>query len=378
MVSTANATPEPQRLLHELISDVEFQRLEIILRKFNLFDALNLVWHEIRHSDFLAYLLDPQQNHGLRDMFLKAFLRETLKGVTEGVTPIDIDVWNLSGAAVVREWQNIDILIRDEANRFVVLIENKVNSGEHDNQLVRYYKCVEQEYQGWNVVAVYLTLEKEDPSDERYAPLGYDQVCQVLQNVSALLEGTLNPDVRLMLEHYADMLRRHILSDSDVFKLCSRIYSKHKQALDLIFEHRPDRLLRAKEILEAVILTDSRLTLDHCTKSYIRFIPAALDTPALKQGSGYTPTGRILLFEVENFDTGMAVKLLICPGPSAIREKLFEITKQKPFSGAPLLYPRYTTVYRHRILGKSTYALEDDATFADTVKNEWNKFVTND
>jgi hypothetical protein len=124
----------------------------------------------------------------------------------EVITEVDIDVWNLSGAAVVREWQNIDILIRDEANRFVVLIENKVNSGEHDNQLVRYYKCVEQEYQGWNVVAVYLTLEKEDPSDERYTPLGYDQVCQVLQNVSALLEGTPNPDVRLMLEHYADML----------------------------------------------------------------------------------------------------------------------------------------------------------------------------
>jgi hypothetical protein len=47
-----------QRLLEDfVVGNVDLQRLEILLRKFNLFEALKLVWVEVRHSDFLAYLL---------------------------------------------------------------------------------------------------------------------------------------------------------------------------------------------------------------------------------------------------------------------------------------------------------------------------------
>jgi hypothetical protein len=76
-----------QRILEDfVVGNVDLQRLEILLRKFNLFEALKLVWVEVRHSDFLAYLLDPQQNHGLRDSFLKALLQSVLK---DGVNQTD-------------------------------------------------------------------------------------------------------------------------------------------------------------------------------------------------------------------------------------------------------------------------------------------------
>jgi hypothetical protein len=186
-------------------------------------------------------MLDPQQNHGLRDRFLKAVLQSVVKGgANSGVTPIDVDVWNLNSAEVHREWQNIDIFVRDETNRLAVIIENKVQSDEHSNQLARYYDLVAREYVGWRIVAIYLTRERESPSDERFIACGYDQVCDLVEQLVDL-NGSMIGGVRIVIEHYAEMLRRHIVTESEISELCRRIYAKHKQALDLIYEHRPDR-----------------------------------------------------------------------------------------------------------------------------------------
>jgi len=220
-LSTAIPAPETtnadcQRILEEfVVGNAELQRMELLLHKFNLFETLKLVWHEVRHSDFLSYLLDPHQNHGLRDRFLKALLQSALKGaVNHSVTPIDIDVWNLTSSEVHREWQNIDIFVRDESNRLAVLIENKVQSGEHSDQLARYYDCVSRECSGWNIVPIYLTIEGEDPSDERFIPLGYDRVCDLVEELVDLSGSMLDGGVRLMIEHYAEMLRMHIVTES--------------------------------------------------------------------------------------------------------------------------------------------------------------------
>ena len=87
----------------------------------------------------------------------------------------------------------------------------------------------------------------------------------------------LDRDVRIVIEHYAEMLRRHLVTESEISELCRRIYSKHKQALDLIYEHRPDRQQIVRELLEDWIRQNPDLELDHCSKSYVRFIPKKLD-----------------------------------------------------------------------------------------------------
>ncbi len=45
-------------------------------RTFNIFEAMGATRQELRHSDFLAFLLDPHQTHGLGDALLRALLRE--------------------------------------------------------------------------------------------------------------------------------------------------------------------------------------------------------------------------------------------------------------------------------------------------------------
>jgi len=367
-----------QRILEDFVVDnKELQQLEILLRKFNLFEALKLVWVDVRHSDFLAYLLDPKQNHGIGDVFLKALLQSVLQGeANQTVTPIDIDVWNLDTAEVYREWQNIDIFVRDESHRLAIIIENKVQSTEHSDQLARYHECVSRECCGWKIVPIYLTVESEKLSDERFIPFGYDQVCALVERLVDLNGKMLDRDVRLVMEHYAEMLRRHLVTESEISDLCRRICSKHKQALDLIYEHRPDRLQIVRELLEGWIKQNHELELDHCSKAYIRFIPKRLDTDVLKQGSGWTSSGRMLLFEAGNDPNHLTLRVIIGPGPTDTRRKLFDLAhaKQPPFKPFSKFYNQWNTVVAHKLLTAKAYELHDDE-FRAELEKQWKHFL---
>jgi hypothetical protein len=392
MTTAASVTPpvpdNSQRSLENfVVNNADLEQLELKLLRFNLFEALKLVWHEVRHSDFLAYLLDPGRNHGLGDRFLKAFLQCALRGsANQTVTPNGVDVWNLTSAEVRREWQNIDIFIRDDSVRLAVIIENKVESEEHSNQLARYYQCVAQDCKGWNILAIFLTTEGESPSDKRFIALGYDQVSGAIERLLGLNSRALDSGVRTVMEHYVEMLRRYIVTESEVSELCRRIYSKHKQALDLIFEHRPDRQQFVREHLEEWVKQKSELLEpDHSTKSAVRFIPKELDWEQLRkgprQGPGtWTPTGRMLLFELSNAPHEVILKLYIGPGPAEIRQKLFDLANaKKPLlrPAYPTLYPQYCQIFARKLLTAKSYELPE-GDFIKKLQEQWTHFLEKD
>ena len=58
-----------------ICNNKELQQLEKMFEKFNIFDCLKLSRQEIRHSNFLAWLLDPKETHGLGDYFIKEYLK---------------------------------------------------------------------------------------------------------------------------------------------------------------------------------------------------------------------------------------------------------------------------------------------------------------
>ena len=191
----------------------DLERLESLLGEFNIFEALGAVRQELRHSDFLAFLLDPGQHHGLGDTFLKRLLqRVLLRADRPPVSAVEIDVADLEGALVLREWRNIDILIHDESSRLVCVIENKIGSGEHSNQLTRYREIVQREFPDCRLVLVYLTPDGADPSGEAYIPLAYGDIADMIDAVRVVRESTLGADVSALMRHYTTMLRRHILT----------------------------------------------------------------------------------------------------------------------------------------------------------------------
>ena len=129
----------------KLLKDEDFDKLDLGMKNPNIFQILRITKNEIRHSNFLSWLLDPNQSHKLGDIFLKRFLREVFSSDRfNDVEQVDVEGMDLSKVEVLREWKNIDVLIK--LNDVVICVENKVLSKEHSNQLRRYREIIQNDF----------------------------------------------------------------------------------------------------------------------------------------------------------------------------------------------------------------------------------------
>ena len=147
---------ELRSLYDDLLKDIEFDKLELGLQNPNIFEILKISKTEIRHSNFLSWILNPNGSHQLGDIFLKRFLREVFSSeIFNNINQVDVEGIDLSNVEVYREWNNIDLLIK--IDNIVICIENKVLSKESSNQLTKYKKVVENNFPKEKKLFVYLT-----------------------------------------------------------------------------------------------------------------------------------------------------------------------------------------------------------------------------
>jgi hypothetical protein len=189
--------------------------------------------------------------------------------------------------------------------------------------------------------------------------------------------STLGPDVRTLIAHYIEMLRRHIVNESEIAELCRKIYRKHQRALDMIFEYRPDRQAAIRDLLEELIRPEPTLNIDHCSKSYLHFVPKEWDVPVLLGGQGWTRSKRILMFEFVNASDRLDLYLVIGPGPVETRQKLLELArKNRPLNAyRSTLGKSFNTIFKHSFLTAKSY---EDAGMEDLeaeINKKWAQFL---
>jgi hypothetical protein len=370
-----------------VVDNDDLERLEALLAQFNIFEALGAVRHELRHSDLLRFLVDPRGAHGLGDLFLRRLLQRTLAVAgpesSAGLSPVEMDVHTFDEAEVFRERANIDLLVLDHEGKLAVIVENKIDTGEHSNQLRIYWEAVSQEFPSYRLLGIYLTPDGDLPSDDRYVAVDYSVIATLVERLVETRASTLGPDVRVLLAHYAQMLRRHIVSDSEIAELCRRIYRKHRAALDLIYEHRPDMQQAIREALEGLVKERDDLVLDVCTKSAVRFLPRQWDeVPALREGTGmWTSSRRVLMFEFVNAPESLYLKLVVGPGPAATRAKLYAMATADPalFKGATKgVYKFYNTILGKTVLPKKAYEAEDIEELTAKIREQWTALLAAD
>jgi len=374
------STNNEQALLQALIvEDPDFAALEKLLNPFNLFEALGIVFQELRHSDFLAYLCNPKQNHGLGDIFVRRLLQTatTSQNVeVSRVSPLDFDLWDLDEIEVRREWRNVDLLLADRSNRLAVIIENKIHSGEHGDQLQRYWASASSDFRGWTLLGLYLSPEGDDPSDKRYMPLGYGAIAELVESLASRASG----DVSLVMTHYAQMVRRKVLEDSQVAELCRRIYRRHREALDLLFSYRFDRQEEVRSLLTQLIGETPGLIADISSKNYIRFCPAEWDqAQLLREGEGWTRTRRLLLFQFNNLPSQLALTLVIGPGTEATRRRLLDLVLTHPDTFNPSwrqLGKYWNTVLQREVVASNLLTGQDFEFVEETIRSYWSSFVS--
>lgn len=154
---------DEEEALREFLTDSEcLEPLSKWTRRFNVFDVLKITNTEIRHSNVLAWLMDPTENHGLHDGVIRGFVDYVARRAG-GDRALDDLLMDCDGFSIRREWCHIDILAVNEKEKYVLCVENKIFSGEHDDQLARYRSEVEREFPAYRQRFVFLTPDREMP-----------------------------------------------------------------------------------------------------------------------------------------------------------------------------------------------------------------------
>jgi hypothetical protein len=255
--------------------------------------------------------------------------------------------------------------------------------------LHRYREIVAREFVGQKNIFIYLTPEGDEPSDENYLSFSYAQMAELVDTVCQAYKSTLKPDVFTLMTHYPKMLRRHIVSDSEIAELCRKIYYKHQKALDLIFEHRPDLQSKLAESLKEIILkaklSEGMLAQpEDFRKRHIYFADPQRNVLTTQLKSyGWHVDKLSLYFDFHNTSDQLSLKLVVgptTPPQPVIQETIHQLALSHPkiFRGANRRLSRWAVIYKKQFLSPTDYEDADIEGLAKKVEFEWNKFLTED
>jgi hypothetical protein len=374
-------------LLERLVlHNSDLKLLESKLSNFNIFEAVGMTRQEIRHSYFLAFLLNPSESHYFGDLFLKQFLIKALQNLdTPPISAIAVDVANFKDVEVKREYKNIDVLLYSPSEKIVVAIENKIDSGEHSNQLNRYQAIISAEFSDYRTFLIYLTKEGDKPSSPSWHATSYELVSQCIDELCDQHAAQINDEIRSLMTHYSNLIKRHIMSDSEIAQLCRKIYKQHRQALDLIYEHRPDFQSEISDFLQQLIEEDQAhdIVKDDSVKKMVRFAPKKWDDLIFqKTCQGWTSSKRTLLFQFWNVPEYLGLGLYIGPGDEDLKREIYNVIKQVGIPGIKtklkIREKNWNEVFAVQILNKSDYEDGDLEEIQRKISDFFQKFLQND
>lgn len=384
--------------LNELILDRDFRLLCSKSNEFNLFRIIKSENNELKHSNVLAWLFNPNENHGLGSKFLEEFVFSTIpKYHIQNVNFQSLYVLDFQNVEVRREWKKIDVLIiiksNDKGKSLVIPIENKIRAKESEKQLKCYYiECTQTfDEHDYSIVPIFLTPEGDDPSEENldtWNVCSYEDVLQVLEHTFEDYKSMLNQQVRFFISNYLTLLRRHIMEeDKSLIELCNRIYEKYGKAIDLINQYSvvTNNVIRYKQALIEVIEKKSDLGLvktDDTHKNYLSFSSNHM-CDYIKQA--FPNVGKLIEYSIGFAEEDVYLRLQIQPNDNkAARDDLYcamhnnnsifnKAKKEKPSSQS------WTCVYSMKLLSKKDTSDEDGIEAkVENVKKSFSLFLDGD
>ncbi len=234
-----------QKLNSLTVESEDFALVAKRAQRFCPFEAIGMVRQEIRHSNFLSYLLDPARPHELGAVALQALLSLLTDGELAGYQGS-----NLANARVWRERDHIDLLIeipvKDEQG-MVIAIEIKVDALEREAQLSDYAQKVRRRYPvgSWKHLFCFLTPDGRagvTQGADEWQSLSFGDLLRKIE-LSINSVGLSGEGVKLFAYYHTMMKRHNIVQDPSDPKLeqaVSAIWAKHKETLDFLLAHRPD------------------------------------------------------------------------------------------------------------------------------------------
>lgn len=168
-------------------NDVTTQLLKAYYNEKSYSEILGVSRRELSHSNFICWILNPDESHGLSDFGLKRFFEILItskfwfeRDQSELFDNILTGNYKLQSVNTLREHPigemgRIDILVEleivtDCTNRVRLVIENKVLSSEGKDQTNRYYNYFENINDDYLNIYVYLTAISSLDLEELSSP----------------------------------------------------------------------------------------------------------------------------------------------------------------------------------------------------------------
>lgn len=234
-------TNNESQALKDFLIDIDcLKQLNDWADDFNLFEVLRITNMEIRHSNILAWIFDPNESHDLGDAFIKSFITKVVSKCNQNKYSVfDLLLQDFYSYQVYRESSHMDIVLASRDEKTAVIIENKIWSGESSHQLNDYLEKSKTEYKDCNqILYVFLTPYGREASDpDNWIAFSYEEIIDSLE--SAIKGKKLRDEVVLVIHNYINIVRKNIMKEKDekLVSICNEIYNKHKIALRLIFEN---------------------------------------------------------------------------------------------------------------------------------------------
>ncbi len=216
--------------------------------------------------------------------------------------------------------------------------------------------------------------------------MDYRAVCGILDELAESRAFIVEPDARVLITHYTEMLRRHIVGDSEIARLAQQIYRKHGRAIDLIYKHRFANQEAIREMLINLVEETPRLvnlgrSSGLPTEEHQKFAVQEWDVPGLQTGDDYKVGNRLLVFWFGNWPESVRLSLSIMSGDTETRHKLLSVAHASPtvFKDAREELNRgWTAIFRRAILTPEFYEQSSYADREREIHKQWADFLEND
>lgn len=215
---------------------------------------------EINVSNFLAWLFNPREGHGLGDRAVKELMNQARKSFDEeninldnrSKTAITISNWDstkifnatFSNIVIQRELKvgegnnAIDLAIFDITNNLAIFVELKFGASEGENQTNGYYDSIRKNllnkapFKNYDAIFIFLDSRDTECKDSKWIPLGFEWLTDFLKRQKN--SPIIHENNSRILSEYADLLvdenqmKKLELSHRD---LIDRVVLDHKNIL---------------------------------------------------------------------------------------------------------------------------------------------------
>lgn len=236
------STVEIKNMLDDLENDNDFIELRKLYETPNCFTIMGDKRREEWHSNFVCWLLDPNENHGLGKFPLVKFL-DLVESKCEELNIDKTDVENMEFETESSTYNKGRMDILGTSTSLILVIENKIKAGETFKngkpQSDVYFDYCEKEYKNSQRVYVLLKASSDTSvANKNFIHVTYqDLLDEVIKPAYEKCEELKLEDTKSVLKQYALDISNPLsffMMASTNKDLSEKIYKKHEKIISKI------------------------------------------------------------------------------------------------------------------------------------------------